>query len=997
MLTLSAVEALTKNFYDWELVGRGWRSYPHPVPLEPVFRPFPGHFRFVSSQVDDARKPTLLSGLWDRVLVRPEPAAHVGIFDSEFDPTPEPLNRNSSLVELEILVPAEAKIDSAASEAWLRTISASTGPISFELVGSAGAVYVRIVINASDADLVRGQLAAYFPIVVSRDAPPLEELWLNVDSSFYGALEFGLAREFMLPLSTFRAAPDPLTPFIGALARVRMGEVAVVQVLFESTNGAWGSSGIRAVTAPDGEPFFADAPNITTLAEEKCSAPLYAAALRVAARCRSEDRTWDVLRSVGGALAQYGSPDRNDLVPLATDDVEDLVNDILSRTTRRSGMILSLPELSSLVRLPGESVRSPALVRVPEPEETLPREVLGESGIVLGEANHKGHMVPVRLTDEARSQHVYVIGGTGTGKSTLLQQLILQDIGAGAGVGVLDPHGDLIEDILARIPENRIDDVVLFDPSDPDTVVGWNILGAHSDLEKDLLASDLVAVFRRLSTSWGDQMNAVLANAVLAFLESNRGGTLLDLRRFLVDEAFRVAFLSTVEDPYVVSFWREEYPLLAGKRPQAPILTRLDTFLRSRLVREAVTEENRPLNFRAMIDDGAIFLAKLSQGAIGEENAALLGSLLVSKFHQVSLSRQDTAIASRRPFYLYMDEFQHMATPSMAGLFSGVRKYRLGLTVAHQDLYQLHAGMPEVERAILANAHTRMVFRVSDDDARKLEKGMEGFTADDLANLGRGTAICRVGRKETAFRLKTAPLDDISLEEAERQRSEVRTASMTRYGRPREKRGIVPESVLSRPASRKHSTPHRAAEPASNQELHPPTPDLLPGRGGAVHKYVQGLIKEWARAQGFRAEIEMQLPDGKRIDVVLVRGEVKIACEIAGTTTIEQETANIGKCLDGPFSHVAAISLDRSFLGQLETALKKRLAASDMERVSILSPEEFLAFLQSHGPETSKSRVRGYSVTVRHKAGSGSEDEVRRRAVTDVMLKSVKRMREKSP
>ncbi|MEX1258154.1 MAG: type IV secretion system DNA-binding domain-containing protein [Gemmatimonadota bacterium] len=988
----STVEALTANFYAWELAGRGWRSYKEPVALEPPFAPFLGHFAPPGTIRDDARKPTFLSSLWEGLIGRPS-EEHAAREELERPEPSSPRRRTGPLSQIEILVPPEAKIDPATSEAWLRAISAGTGPLSLELLGGGGRVSLRLAVSGEDLGQLRSQARAFFPGAVLRTVAPLRQCWDGESGAPAFALEFGLAREFMIPLRTFQARPDPLTPLLGALSGAGNGEVALVQILSEEVRSPWAPSVIASVTAPDGEPFFVDAPEITELAREKCSDPLYAVVLRVAARSGAEDGVWRLLRAATGALAQYGTPDRNELVPLAGGDSNALIEDILERTTRRSGMILSLAELSSLFRLPGSETRSPALIRVPEPEIVLPREVREGTGTVLGWSRHRGEEVPVHLPPEARLQHTYLIGGTGTGKSTLLERMILQDIEVGEGVGVLDPHGDLIEDVLGRIPEERVKDVILLDPADPEASAGWNILGAHSDAEKDILASDLVAVFRRLSTSWGDQMNAVLANAVLAFLESNRGGTLKDLRLFLLDETYRAAFLSTVQDDHITSFWTQEFPLLVGKKPQGPILTRLDTLLRSRLVREVVCEEEKPLNFRAMIDEGAIFLAKLSQGAIGQENAALLGSLLVSKFHQVGLSRQDTEMRSRRPFHLYLDEFHHLATPSMASLFSGVRKYRLGLTVAHQDLYQLHREMPEVERAVLTNAYTRVVFRVSDEDARKLEKGMGEFTSEDLTSLGRGEALCRVGRKDQSFRLRTEPLEAVPAERLERRREEVRRASLERHG----KRGTArpssePPPKPIAPTRRPARDPEAPEGPVSSIM----DPSALPGRGGAVHKYIQGLVTEWGRAEGFRSDIEKQLPDGRRVDVALTRGDLRIACEIAGTSTIEQEIRNVQKCLAGPFSHVAAISLDRHFLGELYAKISDELRSEELARVSVLSPEEFLAFLKAQEPDMRESTVRGYAVKVRHRVSGEGNEENRRKAVAEVMLRSVKRVREEA-
>lgn len=994
-MSLHRIETLTRNFYEWELLGRGWRRYPHLVPIEPAFRPFPGHVFAIEEIVDDGRKPTFLSSLWERLTHSQEDheksSQHLlDVESQEASYPPQPWE------ELEVLVPPGTKIDPAAAESFLRSITALGAPLAFELVGRGHTVSVRFACTSDNLARVRGQLRGFFPDAHVRDpVEPLLSLWGESQGTESRALEFGLAREFMLPLRELRPAPDSLTAFVSALAQVESGDLAVFQVFFAKAKAPWAFHAERALTAPDGEPFFLDAPELTRLAEGKFASPLYAALIRIVAKCQKPESADEIVASIASGLSHFGSPDRNEFVPLAGDNAALLGKDILLRSTHRSGMLLSLSELVSLVHPPSEHLRHSALIRSVEKVDRLPEEVLGTAGSVLGEAGHLGKLVPVRVSSEARMSHTYVIGASGTGKSTLLLNLILQDIQNGEGVGILDPHGDLVDEVLARIPEERVQDVVLFDPADPEYVIGWNILGAHSEVEKDLLASDLIAVFRRLSTSWGDQMSVVLGNAVLAFLESREGGTLTELRRFLLDDAFRTGFLGTVADDHVVSFWKEEWPLLVGKKPQAPILTRLDTFLRSKLVREAVTESEQPLNFREVIDDRRIFLGKLSQGAIGEENASLLGSLLVSKFHQVSLSRQDTALEKRKPFLLYLDEFQQMVTPSMASLFSGARKYRLGLTVAHQDLYQLHATAPEVERSALANAFTRVVFRVSDEDARKLEKGMGEFSAEDLVNQKRGEAVCRVGRKEDAFRMKTLALRGMSPEEAETRRLEVRRQSFEKYGRPRRtqgtKRYAPPTQPLVNYSTEKSPT---ISEEENSPEAKRGLPVAgLPGRGGATHKYLQGLIREWAQANGFRAEIEKEIDGGKRVDVALSREGVTIACEIAGTTTVPLEIANLTKSLAAGFTHVLAVSLDRSFLSQLQKAADSQISESERERIELFSPEELLAFLSTQAPERRQERVAGYAVTVSHKRDSATEAE-RRRAIAGVILKSIKRVRE---
>src|SRR6185369_2020662 len=735
------VEERTRHFYAWERRGRGWHSYPFPVALEPPFAPFRS-FTSVAPPVDDGRHHTLLSGLlsW---LVRgqQQPAAP----ESDIEALePEPFDEDEEPVELRVILPKGLPVTPALSESWLRHLTALRFPASFELIGTGGRVSVVLTARRSEAALLTSPLRAFFPgVILEESANLLENAWDGADG-VASAVELGLKREFMVPLDRPKGfAPDPLTAIVGALAEAHAGELAIVQVLFQGVKAPWAESVARSVVTRSGDPFFADAPEVTALAREKASAPLFAVALRAVARTAGEERLWTLLRGVLVALSAT-SRAANELVPLGADDMADVLVDVLLRSTHRSGMILSLPELLPLAHLPSPSIEG--IDRETDRTEALPAEAK-QGEILLGHNLHAGVKREVRLGTDVRMRHLHVVGASGSGKSTLLVSMIREDIAAGHGLGVIDPHGDLIEEVLGRLPESRADDVILFDPADPEYAVGWNMLSAHSEAEKDMLASDLVAVFRRLATSWGDQMTAVLANAILAFLESKRGGTLLDLRRFLVDAGFRRDFLATVEDQYARDFWTTEFPMLSGK-PQASILTRLDTLLRGRLLRGVVTATEKPLDFRRVVDDRRIFLAKLSQGAIGEENAALLGALLTSKLHQVCLLRQDQAEAARRPFYLYLDEFHNLATPSMAALFSGARKYRLGLTVAHQDLYQLRSTVPEVERAVLGNAYTRIAFRLGDEDARTLAQGFSFFDADDLGNLGIGEAICRVGRKE---------------------------------------------------------------------------------------------------------------------------------------------------------------------------------------------------------------------------------------------------------
>jgi hypothetical protein len=425
------------------------------------------------------------------------------------------------------------------------------------------------------------------------------------------------------------------------------------------------------------------------LAAEKISSPLFAAVIRVAAQSPKSARAWRIAEGLGKSLRQFADAASNELIPLTNDEYDDErhADDVVTRRSCRAGLLVNRDELLSLVHLPSASARSAKLKREERKTKAAPALAFGHA-LKLGLNQHAGKSVPVTMSAEQRSRHMHLVGASGSGKSTLLLNMIVQDIENGEGLCVLDPHGDLIDEVVGRIPEARVPDVVLLDPFDDAYPVGFNILSAHSDLERNLLASDLVSVFRRLSTSFGDQMVTVLGNAILAFLESSEGGTLPDLRRFLVEPGFRERFLGTVQDSEIVYYWRKEFPLLTGK-PQGPILTRLDTFLRPKVIRHMVSQKENRLDFAAIMNGRKILLAKLSRGLIGEENSYLLGTLIVSKLNQIATSRQNMAASARTPFYLYVDEFHNFVTPSLAAILAGARKYNLGLILAHQELHQL--------------------------------------------------------------------------------------------------------------------------------------------------------------------------------------------------------------------------------------------------------------------------------------------------------------------
>lgn len=1024
---------LTEQFYAWERRGRGHTVWPYPVPLEPPFRPFFGHELPPVPVVDDGRRPSLFGRLAERLLrwrgdrptAEPAPAA-----EPEDEELPDYYEDGEPLVELQLSLPAALKTGKDLFEQFLIGLAACAYPLSFEVIGESDATTIQLVLRAADAGPVRQQLAAYFPdVVVATEPSFLSSRWLPDPLAQAAIVEFGLAEEFMLPLRPVRSLDlDPLVGLVGALDDLAGGELGVVQILFTPARRPWAESIFRAVTDWDGKAFFEDAPELVGQAKEKIGRPLYAAVIRVAAQSPAGRRAWAIAQSLGCALAPQGLPGVNTLVPLSNEDYPeaDHVADLLGRTTHRQGLLLNSDELVSLAHLPGPAVRSAKLRRETQKSKAAPELALGHL-LVLGENVHNGQAVTVSLAPAQRLRHMHVIGASGTGKSTFLLNMILQDIEHGEGLAVLDPHGDLIDAVLARLPEARWDDVVLLDPSDEAYPVGFNILSAHSELEKHLLASDLASVFRRLSTNWGDQMNSVLGNAILAFLESERGGTLADLRRFLVERDFREEFLRTVRDREVVYYWQKEFPLLSGK-PQGPLLTRLDIFLRPKLIRHMVAQRENKLDFARIMNGGQIFLAKLAQGAIGEENAYLLGTLLVSKFHQLALARQELAEVGRRDFFLYIDEFHNFVTPSMASILSGARKYHLGLILAHQEMRQI-SRESEVAGAVLANPYARVCFRLGDEDARKLADGFAYFDAQDLQNLGTGEAIGRLERADYDFNLQTYPLAPVDEVTAAERQARIIQCSRERYGTAREQ--VEAELERDRPASTGPVAPKApvgatpqpelpgkpavaAAEltPAAEPIAPLPVPELpappkappriianplpaqpaTPGRGGRTHKYLQQSIKLWAEGMGWRAEIEKQILDGAgSIDVALEKGSVTVACEISVTTGTDQELANIEKCLKAGYGYVVATASEAKQVEKIEAAYVKQGQAAD--NVRFLTVDELKAFVESLEAQAAsqEKRIKGYKVKTKFKPVDDQQKEVKKQTLSEVFLNSLRK------
>lgn len=339
-----------------------------------------------------------------------------------------------------------------------------------------------------------------------------------------------------------------------------------------------------------------------------------------------------------------------------------------------------------------------------------------------------------------RRQHMYIIGKTGTGKSALITNMALQDINNGKGICIIDPHGELVENILTKIPQSRLNDVVYFNPEDTENPIGFNVLEVYNPKYKHLVASDLMGIFTKIwANVWSARMEYILNNCVLALLDTP-DSTLLGITRILVDKDYRAKIIANVKDPVVRSFWINEYESWRDQfRNEAivPIQNKVGQFLSTSLIRNIVGQSKSTLNIQEIMNNKKILLINISKGRIGEDNSSLLGAMIITKIQLAVMERVRMKEEEREDFYLYVDEFQNFATDSFANILSEARKYRLNLIVAHQYIGQLVSDQnTKVRDAIFGNVGTMISFRVGAADAEWLEKEFEPeFTIQDIVNL----------------------------------------------------------------------------------------------------------------------------------------------------------------------------------------------------------------------------------------------------------------------
>lgn len=499
--------------------------------------------------------------------------------------------------------------------------------------------------------------------------------------------------------------------------------------------------------------------------ESKVSKPLAWVEMRLITSAPTQAEADLILEGIAAGFSQFAAPRRNELKVNKPRSMKGIVHEFSFREfTGSNASLLNVEELASLYHfpLPGSEV---ARVKWLKSKEAPPPAHLPKEGLLLGESTYRGTRTPIYLSDEDRRRHLYVIGQTGTGKSTLLGNLILHDIERGAGVAVLDPHGDLVETALAHIPPSRIDDVIYFDPGDLMLPMGLNMLEYNpaNPEEKTFIVNEVQGIFNKLfpPETMGPMFEQYMRNALLLLMEdaATEPATLVEVPRVFTDAEWRKKKLARITNPVVKDFWEQEAAKAGGDASLAnmtPYITsKFSNFIANDYVRPIIGQPKSSLNFKELMDGGKILLVNLSKGKIGDINANLLGMIIMGRIAMAAFARAGSDAQTRRDFHVYIDEFQNFTTDSISTIFSEARKYRLTLTVAHQFIAQLS---DKIRDSVFGNVGNQLAMRVGPTDAEFLVKQFEPtFSAADLINIDNLNAYAKVmvnGETSTPFNLE---------------------------------------------------------------------------------------------------------------------------------------------------------------------------------------------------------------------------------------------------
>ena len=620
--------------------------------------------------------------------------------------------------------------------------------IAFEMVATGQNVAFCFTADESTAQVVSGQVYAVAP---DADIQTIPDFTAKLKSNVrFVSSEMSLARNDLFPLKDYTQFDgDSLSGLLSVLSKVTPGNAVFIQIVARPKRDSTMHNvflicrkkfdRLRHFFRPKYWFKRNVARTFKDRIDEKVSGRLFHVNIRVASLSWSKnDDPMIRLRATCGAMSNFNTLDLNQLrinKPRLLTDLPKFQNRSLVKP-----FSLGVKELATIFHLPDES-EVPNLVHVLSKREAPPRDLPTNQRDTtisfFGHTNFRDQKVPFGILRKDRRRHLYVLGKSGVGKSKLLELLIKNDIMNGHGVGVLDPHGDLVDNVLRLIPENRVKDVVLFDPSDLQFPASFNPLEQVPEELKMRVTIGFIEIFKKLfGTNWSPRLEHVLRYTTLALLDSP-GTTVLSILKMLTDKNYRQTIVRNIQDDVVKNFWVNEFAGWSEKFDNeaiTPLLNKVGQFVSTNMIRNIVGQPENLLDFRDIMDNRKILLMKISKGILGEENAALLGAIAITKIYQSAMSRADTLEEERVDFYFYVDEFQNFATDSFEEILSEARKYRLNLTIANQFLGQLD---DKIRTTVFGNVGSIITFRIGGEDAKVIAAEFQPrFSERDFINLG---------------------------------------------------------------------------------------------------------------------------------------------------------------------------------------------------------------------------------------------------------------------
>ena len=710
--------------------------------------------------------------------------------------------------------------------------------ISFEIVAHDGFIKYYAVVPAVLTETVKQAITAAYPTARLEEVedPNFFNKEGKIDSVAGG--EFSFKEDYWYPIASYEDTKrDASLGIINALSTAKKGDGVAIQIMFRPTDGGWvkkslervqnikdgkkskkasnllgkfahGASNLagdlaEALWKPPDEhdPYKQADKTLTNLQqeeiqriEEKTKYPGFETMIRVIASSSSKARSEALLASVVSVFSQFDLPQYNGFRYDFLNRSEDLARDYILRwfPQEHRSMILNSIELATIFHLPSQNAIPTSQVERQAVKQVDGPAKLAEEGIILGVNEFRGEEKVIRLQTNDRRRHTYAIGATGSGKSVLLENLAYQDMCDGRGFAFIDPHGDAVEWLLSRVPQERMDDVIVFEPGAMDNPVGMNMFEFDSEDQKDFIVQEGINMLTSLYDPgnqgiFGPRAQHMFRNAALLLMSDPAGGTFIDIPRCFIDPEFVKSKLKYVTDKTVYDYWTKEFPASQKSSDAGEVtswfVSKWGPFLSNKMMRNILGQTKSGFNIREMMDNKKILLVNLSKGKTGELNAQLLGMIFVMKFQAAAMSRQDIAEDERVDFCLFVDEFQNFATESFESILSEARKYRLNLVLANQFMTQL---TDKIREAILGNVGTIMSGRIGVTDAELMEKAFSPvFTAEDLHKQPNYNWIATV----MMFNTPTAPFTMRSLppmgEDNPELMTRMRAYALSKYGRPR--------------------------------------------------------------------------------------------------------------------------------------------------------------------------------------------------------------------